>query len=131
MESRGTLARRHWRSIAEQSPAATHHVSLGQLCHLCKSVIYASYAKGACYAWAGCNDRVSMPIPHTAREIADSLTRRIAAGEFRRGERLPSYAELAKEYGSAQRTVARAIEQLRALGIVVGVPGSGVYVAET
>ncbi|WP_239097593.1 winged helix-turn-helix domain-containing protein [Asanoa ferruginea] len=71
-----------------------------------------------------------MPIPHTAQEIEDDLLRRIGAGEFRRGERLPTYDELAAEYGSARRTVARAIDALKARGIVVGVQGSGTYVAE-
>ncbi|WP_245870594.1 winged helix-turn-helix domain-containing protein [Asanoa hainanensis] len=71
-----------------------------------------------------------MPIPHTAREIEDDLLRRIGAGEFRPGERLPTYDELAAEYGSARRTVARAVDALKARGIVVGVQGSGTYVAE-
>lgn len=71
-----------------------------------------------------------MPIPHTAREIEDDLTRRIAAGEFPRGSRLPTYDALAAEYGSARRTVARAVDALKSRGAVVGVPGSGVYVAE-
>lgn len=43
---------------------------------------------------------------------------------------MPSYDALAEEYGSARRTVARAVDALKAHGIVVGVPGSGVYVAE-
>ncbi|MFG1676623.1 GntR family transcriptional regulator [Micromonospora sp. NPDC049282] len=47
-----------------------------------------------------------VPIPHTAKEIADDLTRRIGAGEFPRGARLPTYDALAAEYGSARRTVA-------------------------
>ncbi|MCZ7438876.1 winged helix-turn-helix domain-containing protein [Micromonospora sp. WMMC241] len=71
-----------------------------------------------------------VPIPHTAKEIADDLTRRIGAGEFPRGARLPTYDALAAEYGSARRTVARAVDTLKAHGIVVGVPGSGTYVAE-
>ncbi|MGC4889026.1 winged helix-turn-helix domain-containing protein [Micromonospora sp. DT227] len=72
-----------------------------------------------------------VPIPHTAKEIADDLTRRIGAGEFPRGSRLPTYDALAAEYGSARRTVARAVDTLKAHGIVVGVPGSGTYVAES
>lgn len=71
-----------------------------------------------------------VPIPHTARQIADDLARRIAAGEYRRGQRLPTYEQLAEEYGSARGTVARAIETLKAEGIVVGVQGSGTFVAE-
>lgn len=78
----------------------------------------------------GTREAVRVPIPHTAREIADDLTRRIGAGEFPRGSRLPTYDALAEEYGSARRTVARAVDALKSRGIVVGVPGSGVYVAE-
>ena len=74
---------------------------------------------------------MAVPIPRTAREIADDLQRRVAAGEFRRGQRLPTYDQLAAEYGSARRTVARAIDELKARGIVVGVQGSGIYVAES
>jgi DNA-binding GntR family transcriptional regulator len=73
---------------------------------------------------------LTVPIPRSARDIADDIARRIAAGEYRRGQRLPTYDELAEEYGSARRTVARAVDILKALGIVVGVQGSGVYVAE-
>jgi DNA-binding GntR family transcriptional regulator len=54
----------------------------------------------------------------------------VAAGEFRRGQRLPTYNQLAEEYGSARRTVARVVDMLKASGIVVGVQGSGIYVAE-
>ncbi|MEV4215791.1 winged helix-turn-helix domain-containing protein [Micromonospora sp. NPDC049662] len=71
-----------------------------------------------------------MPIPYTAREIEDDLTRRIAAGEFRPGSRLPTYDAPAQEYGSARRTVARAVDALKSRGLVVGVPGSGTFVAE-
>ena len=71
-----------------------------------------------------------MPIPYTARQIEDDLAHRIASGELKRGSRLPTYDELAEEYSSARRTVGRAIEALKARGLVVGVPGSGTYVAE-
>ncbi|GGL91614.1 MULTISPECIES: GntR family transcriptional regulator [Micromonospora] len=71
-----------------------------------------------------------VPIPRTAREIEDDLVRRIAAGEFPRGSRLPTYDALAAEYGSARRTVARALDARRSRGVVVGVPGSGSYLSE-
>ncbi|RQX05483.1 GntR family transcriptional regulator [Micromonospora arida] len=69
-------------------------------------------------------------IPHTAAQIEADLARRIGQREFAPGARLPSYAALSAEYGSARRTVARAIDALKARGLVVGVVGSGVYVAE-
>ncbi|MFF0152831.1 GntR family transcriptional regulator [Micromonospora sp. NPDC005203] len=73
---------------------------------------------------------MKVPIPHTAQEIEADLLRRIGSSEFPRGQRLPTYGELAAEYGSARRTVARAVAALKARGIVVGVRGSGVHVAE-
>jgi DNA-binding GntR family transcriptional regulator len=85
---------------------------------------------GVSGATLGNRQPVPVPIPRSAREIADDLTRRIAAGEFRRGQRLPTYNQLAEEYGSARRTVARAVDILKASGVVVGVQGSGIYVAE-
>jgi DNA-binding GntR family transcriptional regulator len=69
-------------------------------------------------------------IPHTARQIADDVRRRVAAGELKRGERLPTYEQIAEEYSSSRRTVGRAVEMLKAEGIVVGVQGAGVFVAE-
>ena len=67
-----------------------------------------------------------MPIPHSAQEIEADLIRRIAAGAFPRGSWLPTYDALAVEYGSARRTVSRAVDALKARGVVVGVRGSGV-----
>ncbi|MBG6067849.1 DNA-binding GntR family transcriptional regulator [Micromonospora ureilytica] len=71
-----------------------------------------------------------VPIPHTSRQIEADLARRIGVREFPPGTRLPSYDALAAEYGSARRTVARALDALKARGLIVGVPGSGTYVAE-
>lgn len=75
-------------------------------------------------------DAITMPIPMNYRQIADDLEVRIASGEYARGARLPSYAEMREMYSISATTVARVYSALVDRGIVVGVPGVGVYVAD-
>ncbi len=72
-----------------------------------------------------------MPVPMSYAQIAEDLTDRIEAGEYRPDQRLPSYAELANLYGVSVSTASRAIAILRAQGVAYGVPGRGVYVGPT
>jgi GntR family transcriptional regulator len=58
-------------------------------------------------------------------QLADKLTARIAAGEFPLGSRLPSEAEIAREYGTAKMTVRRALEILREHGLIRTLHGRG------
>lgn len=53
-------------------------------------------------------------------QLADDIAARIAAGEFRRGSHLPGRPRLAAEYGVGEMTVRRAVQELRARGIVQG-----------
>ena len=46
-------------------------------------------------------------------QVADDIAARVDRGEFVRGSRLPSEAELAVEYGVAKMTVRRALDVLR------------------
>ena len=69
-------------------------------------------------------------IPPSYREIAEDIAQRIQAGEYRPGERLPSYTQLAERYSVSFSTAARAIALLRDRGLVVGAPGRGVFVAK-
>lgn len=69
-------------------------------------------------------------VPMSSGQIADDLAARIAAGEYPPGSKLPSYAELGQLYNVASSTAARVILILRERGIVVGVPGRGVYVPD-
>jgi GntR family transcriptional regulator len=62
-------------------------------------------------------------------QIADDLAARIAAGEYRPGDRLPRTVEIAALYSCSTSTAYRAVSLLRFKGIVVGVQGKGVYVA--
>jgi GntR family transcriptional regulator len=71
-----------------------------------------------------------MPIPLTAVQIADDMEDRIRAGEYKPAERLPSYVDLMRLYSIGYTTIAKVMTLLRDRGLVVGVPGRGVYVAE-
>ncbi|RKE21323.1 GntR family transcriptional regulator [Streptomyces sp. TLI_171] len=60
--------------------------------------------------------------------IADHLRRRVTAGEWAVGERLPSRAQLAESYGVGANVLQRAQEVLIAEGLLEGRTGSGTYV---
>ena len=79
----------------------------------------------------GCRTENTMPIPLGYRRIADDLRARIAAGEYAPGTKLPTYRELAEQYHHAGiTTVQKAVGLLMTEGLVVGVQGRGLYVAE-
>ncbi|MFI9722467.1 GntR family transcriptional regulator [Streptomyces sp. NPDC052396] len=60
--------------------------------------------------------------------VADDLRRRIAAGEWAVGERLPSRAQLALDYGVGPNVLQKAQERLIVEGLLEGRAGSGTYV---
>ena len=68
------------------------------------------------------------PIPMSAAQIIEDLTSRIAAGEYKPGEQLPTYGTLERLYGVKHGTIARVMLVLRDRGVVVGVPGRGTFV---
>jgi DNA-binding GntR family transcriptional regulator len=61
-------------------------------------------------------------------QVAEQLKRRIMAGEFAPGEKLPTGQELAEQYGVAPNTVLSAIRALRDEGIVSSQQGRGTFV---
>ena len=61
-------------------------------------------------------------------EIADTIRRRIEAGEWEPESRLPVIDVLAEEFGAARNTVHRAIGLLETMGYVSATRGSGVVV---
>lgn len=63
------------------------------------------------------------------RNVADQLRVRLAEGEVSAGGALPSEAELGEEFGVSRVTVRRALESLRADGLVQSRRGSGWFVA--
>jgi len=70
-----------------------------------------------------------MPVPMSYREIAEDLAARIKAGEYKPGQILPSYAQLADLYSVSRSTASRVYAITNDRGITVGSPGRGVYVA--
>jgi DNA-binding GntR family transcriptional regulator len=61
------------------------------------------------------------------RQLADILTRRIKAGEWRTGP-LPSVKALQQDYGVGRDTVLHALRVLRDAGLIFTVPKRGSYV---
>jgi DNA-binding GntR family transcriptional regulator len=57
--------------------------------------------------------------PEKVNKVLDELRQRIASGEYGRSGRLPSRLQLAKEFGTAAETINKAINVLRAEGLVV------------
>jgi GntR family transcriptional regulator len=70
-----------------------------------------------------------MPEAARYRRLAADIRRRIAAGEWRPGEPLPSRAELAAELGVHPQTVRLAYVLLRRTGVLDGEERRAVYVA--
>lgn len=66
-----------------------------------------------------------MPREAPYLEVADDLRRRVRAGEWAVGERLPSRAQLAEEYGVGRNVTQRAMERLIIEGILEGGPVPG------
>ena len=66
-----------------------------------------------------------------SRQVEDDLRRRCAAGEWKPGERLPAVADLARHYGVARNTVAKALRHLAEDGLVEIVPSWGTFRART
>lgn len=60
--------------------------------------------------------------------IAEAVIKDIQAGSFRPGTRIPSIRELCSKYECTKSTVLRAFYELKELGLVYAVPGSGYYV---
>src|SRR6185437_6252483 len=63
------------------------------------------------------------------REVADTLQRRILAGELTTHDRLASEREIADTFGLSRMTARQAVELLVRRGVVYRRPGSGTYVS--
>ena len=62
-------------------------------------------------------------------QLADQLREAITAGEIGPGEALPSLAAMVTETGLSMSTVQRAVRVLLGEGLVVTVPGRGIFAA--
>lgn len=60
--------------------------------------------------------------------VADDLRAKIRSGVYKSGDRLPSRAEMRREYGVSQIVIDRAMWILRQEGLTETLPGVGVYV---
>lgn len=66
---------------------------------------------------------------HASRRVAEQLRRQIEAGAYSPGEQLPSYRQLAEEFGIAVNTAQAAVRLLVAEGRATVRPSSGTFVA--
>ncbi|NMO57584.1 winged helix-turn-helix transcriptional regulator [Actinoplanes sp. TBRC 11911] len=64
------------------------------------------------------------------QEVIDDITEQIESGRLGPGDRLPSTAELRAQYGVSITVVRNAVQWLKAKGLVEGLSGVGVFVAE-
>ncbi|SDY00742.1 GntR family transcriptional regulator [Micromonospora pattaloongensis] len=64
------------------------------------------------------------------QKIIDDIKAQIESGELRPGDQLPSTTELRQQYSVSITVVRGAINWLKATGLIEGVPGVGVFVAE-
>jgi GntR family transcriptional regulator of arabinose operon len=60
--------------------------------------------------------------------ICDDVRRAITSGRFEEGQRLPTEAELVKQYDTSRPTVARALRDLQYEGLITRRAGSGTFV---
>ncbi len=74
-----------------------------------------------------------MPVPDPSpsyREIASTLRRRISAGEYPPGAKLPSVSELVRGFRVSNTAIQRALGVLKHEGLIVGRQGLGSFVRE-
>jgi len=82
-------------------------------------------------AWAGGEFRADpLPRAHGPR-LAEVLTVRISEGRLSAGDRLPTQADLMKEFGVSRNSIREAISHLQERGLVVTHHGIGTFVAGT
>jgi GntR family transcriptional regulator, arabinose operon transcriptional repressor len=62
------------------------------------------------------------------RQVYTALRREIQSGRLKKGDRLPSEADLGKTFNASRITVGRAVRDLQAAGLVERRAGSGTYV---
>ncbi len=61
-------------------------------------------------------------------QLAKILRERIVSGQIPPGGKLPSLLELEEESGLARNTVRKALDVLKAEGLIVASPGRGMFV---
>src|SRR5918995_7003918 len=71
--------------------------------------------------------KADIPTPKY-QQVYTALRRDIQSGRLGHGDRLPSEAELVRQFGASRITVGRAVRDLQAAGLVERRAGSGTYV---
>ena len=61
-------------------------------------------------------------------QVYAALRQQIQSGQLKRGDRLPSEADLVRTFGASRITVGRAVRELQSAGMVERRVGSGTYV---
>lgn len=69
--------------------------------------------------------------PSLPDEVADALRQRLASGEFKPGDRLPTGSELASMFNVSLAVIREAMSRLRHDGIIDTVQGAGAFVTGT
>ncbi|GAB2939318.1 hypothetical protein GCM10027280_29530 [Micromonospora polyrhachis] len=69
-----------------------------------------------------------MPIEPIYTRIVADIRARIASGELKPGDKLPSMAQLRTQYNASNTAVRNAMLVLREAGLTEGHQGKGVYV---
>lgn len=77
---------------------------------------------------SGTKDREQVPALY--EQVKEFIIRKIQAGEWSAGDRLPSEHELVAQFGISRMTVNRAFRELREQGRIVRLAGIGSFVAE-
>src|SRR4051794_25588604 len=62
------------------------------------------------------------------QQVYTALRREIQSGRLKKGDRLPSEADLVRQFGASRITVGRAVRDLQQAGLVERRAGSGTYV---
>lgn len=63
------------------------------------------------------------------RQVCDHIKASIEAGDVRPGDRLPAFRELGEDWGVGYSTMNRALNELKAEGVLVSAVGKGIFVA--
>src|SRR5687768_5651928 len=65
------------------------------------------------------------------QQVYQALLGEIQSGQWKRGDRLPSEAELGQRFGASRITIGRAVRDLQLAGLVERRAGSGTYIKGT
>lgn len=65
-----------------------------------------------------------------ADQILTSISKKLASGQLKTGDKLPAEAKLCEEYHVSRTVVREAIQQLKAIGVVKTITGSGSYITK-